>query len=133
MSFQNDVTAFHLKFGHPVSIRPRSLDPETLRFRVERIREECEELVEALEQGGMGCVAAEAVDLIYVTLGTLVAMGIPIEPFWREIHLANMAKIPAGEHQKPIKPKGWVKPNPGKILYDLKRTDDIDFSEPELW
>lgn len=61
----------------------------------------------------MAEVCAEAVDLIYVTLGLLNHMGLPANAMFREIHAANMRKV--GPDGKPvrradgkiIKPEGW--------------------------
>jgi predicted HAD superfamily Cof-like phosphohydrolase len=55
-------------------------------------------------------------DLLYVTYGTASAMGIDIEPFFAEVHRANMNKFPGGKvcrrgDGKIVKPEGWQPPD----------------------
>ena len=45
-------------------------------------------------------------DLLYVTLGTAVACGIDIEPFFEEVHRSNMSKFIDGHRRADGK---WVK------------------------
>lgn len=60
-------------------------------------------------------------DLLYVTFGTAVAMGIDLDPFFEEVHRANMAKLdgPKREDGKQLKPEGWQPPNHRAILEGL--------------
>lgn len=52
-------------------------------------------------------------DLIVVTLGTTVRMGIDLDPFMAEVHRTNMTKKdgPIREDGKRLKPEGWEPPN----------------------
>ena len=103
-----DVREFHRKFGHPAPRSLTNLSKETMRFRRKLTSEEATELVYELRaNGSLAKIAAESVDLIYVVLGNLVAMGIPFEPIWAAIHSANMAKKVNPDGGKPIKPDGW--------------------------
>lgn len=127
LDLQRDVEAFHHKFGHPAPGAPRLMTPELARFRASLVQEEAAELAGALDEhanwsdsfeaykgGGRGSlarVAGEACDLLYVTLGTLVAAGLWLEPFWREVHRANMEKEPNPAGGKPVKPAGWRPPD----------------------
>jgi len=119
----SDVTAFHRKFDHPAPMEVADVfpDEDVIGFRIRLIREETEELVEALCQRSLAKVAAEACDLIYVVVGTLVILGLPMMPFWRDIQRANMGKEKSPDGGKPIKPEGWEGPNPTKVLYEVKR------------
>lgn len=124
-SVDSDVRDFHLKFGHPAPEFPvRHVERSLADFRIKLIREECEELCEAIVSRSMSKIAAEACDLVYVVVGTLVALGMPLMPFWRDVQRANMAKKinPAGG--KPLKPVGWVGPNPARVLYNTKTEED---------
>lgn len=128
-NFQEDVRAFHLKFEHPAPPRPvRDLHSmsEVLEFRIDRIEEETRELVEAIRERNLAKIAAEGIDLIYVVVGLFVILGLPLLPFWRDVQRANMAKVQNPTGGKPLKPEGWVGPNPAQVLYDIKRTDDED-------
>lgn len=121
---QEDVRAFHLKFDHPAPDAPVvslvEVGDSMLEFRIALIEEECEELVEAIRARSMSRIAAEAVDVLYVVIGTLVVLGVPFLPFWRDVQRANMTKVvnPAGG--KPLKPEGWVGPDPQQVLYEVK-------------
>lgn len=106
---ERDVACFHVLFGQPTPDRPTPMFPETTAFRIAVTREEARECVEALESGDPARIAHESVDQIYVALGNLVALGVRFGPVWREVHAANMAKIPCPDGGKPLKPPGWRK------------------------
>jgi predicted HAD superfamily Cof-like phosphohydrolase len=123
----DDVRNFHLKFGHPAPAAPDDTpDRDMLEFRIDRIEEETRELVEAIRARNLAAIAAESVDLIYVVVGTLVALGLPLLPFWREIHKANMIKVTNPTGGKPLKPEGWKKPDTRQVLYTYKQGLDED-------
>lgn len=122
-----DVIAFHRKFGHPsptdTEDRP---SPELLDFRRHRIKEETEELCHELALASvelnrdgkvsrrrLGRIARECVDLVYVTVGTCVALGLNFLAAWAEVQRANMAKTPNpdGPLSKPLKGDGWRAPD----------------------
>lgn len=128
----SDVRAFHKKYGHPAPGTPTMPADDVLQFRIALIREECEELCEAIADRNLSAIASEAVDVLYVVIGTLVVCGLPLMPFWRNVQRANMAKIVNPEGGKPLKPEGWVGPDPRQVLYDWKSAG-VDLSEPELW
>ncbi len=118
-----DVRDFHLKFDHPAPAAPDDLTyPNSLDFRVKLIREECDELCEAIEKRDLAAIAAESCDLIYVVLGTLVALGLPFLPFWRDVQRANMAKTVNPDGGKPIKPFFWKKPDPRNVLFRYRQS-----------
>ncbi len=121
---EHNVRQFHEKFGHPVARLPVwGTSEDVLKFRIKMIREESNELIEAIEQKDMAKIAAEAVDLIYVVIGTLVVMGLPLMPFWREVQRANMQKEVNPEGGKPIKPAGWQEPDAVKVLHKVRTRD----------
>lgn len=57
-------------------------------------------------------------DLIYVVLGSAVAWGIDLDPFFREVQRANMEKLtgPKRADGKQLKPEGWRPPDIETIL-----------------
>lgn len=119
---QEDVTAFHDKFGHRVGLLPFLPGDETWwQFRGRLLAEEVNELQEAMAQRDLAAIAQESVDVVVVVLGTLVGLGIPFMPFWRDVHRANMSKEPnpAGTQLKPVKPKGWNPPRPKRVLAEF--------------
>jgi phosphoribosyl-ATP pyrophosphohydrolase len=88
------------------------------------VGEEFDELIDSINIAGlddndrnypanMANVCAEAVDLVYVTMGLMNAMGLPFNEMFEAIHDANMDKVVDGkvirrEDGKILKPKGWM-------------------------
>lgn len=114
-----DVMAFYEKFNIPHHTTPTLLDPETLVFRMRRLREELTEFHNAYRTEDLEGCADALVDLVYIALGTAINMGLPWDLLWAEVHRANMEKVRA---QKPedskhgttldiIKPLGWRAPD----------------------
>ncbi len=60
--------------------------------RAELMLEELAELLEAMSSGDITMMADAIADLLYVTYGTAVAFGIPIESVFQEVHRSNMTK-----------------------------------------
>ena len=63
----------------------------------------------------------ELCDLIYVSIGRAVTMGIDLDPFWSEGQRANMAKAtgPKRDDGKQLKPDGWRPPDIAGILQQM--------------
>lgn len=93
---QRGVMAFHKAMGQPVVYEPRPLPAERKAVRIELIREEfIDELLPALEADDMVETADACVDILYVTLGLLVEMGINAEVLFSEVQRSNMSKLGA--------------------------------------
>lgn len=95
MSMIKDVTAFHDYLGAPVRERPSWPHADRIELRRKLIKEEGNELLDAIEVRDMTKVADGAADLIYVVLGTLIEFGIVGRTWrriWRLVHAANMNK-----------------------------------------
>lgn len=100
-SMQAGVVAFHRAMGQPVGHKARALPAERVPVRVELIREEFEdELIPALAAGDMIETADACIDILYVTLGLLVEMGIDAQVLFDEVQRSNMSKL--GADGKPI-------------------------------
>ena len=112
---QDQVTAFHRRFGHPVGERPAFSRPE---LRAALIREEAKETVDAIEAGDMVGTVDGLCDLLYVVIGTAIEMGIDLEPFFDEVHRSNMDKVGGGTRAdgKTLKPAGWLPPRIQALL-----------------
>lgn len=109
---ERDVRAFHRKFGHPARDVPGFPHNEAYRrFRRDLGTEEARELAEAMDEADLRKVAREAIDVIYVAIGTLVVYGIDVDRAWRTVHRANMEKERHPTDFRPVKPKGWRPPN----------------------
>jgi predicted HAD superfamily Cof-like phosphohydrolase len=67
----------------------------------------------------------ELVDLLYVTIGGFVELGVDAEAVWNAVHASNMSKVDGtlGPIQrrsdgKVIKPLGWKAPDIAALLRD---------------
>jgi predicted HAD superfamily Cof-like phosphohydrolase len=110
------LIAFHTAVYGSVPRGPTRPDDRTLQLRETLIREEFEETVAALARlrhdGGVAALseaAQELTDLLYVTYGTLVDLGVDADAVFAEVHRANMAKLsgPKRADGKQLKPEGW--------------------------
>ncbi|MBI3972280.1 MAG: hypothetical protein HY332_13425 [Chloroflexi bacterium] len=111
------VAEFHRLFGLSA---PDHLDAESYpgELRVRLIQEEADEFAEAVQVGDVPEMIDALCDLLYVTYGAAVALGVDLEPFFQEVHRANMAKV--GGHRRAdgkwLKPANWQAPNIEGIL-----------------
>jgi predicted HAD superfamily Cof-like phosphohydrolase len=118
--YYGDVLAFHRKFGCSIGARPAEPDEATVKLRVSLISEEVTELVDAIDRGDIAEIADGGGDLIFVVIGTLISYGISLDPVWRAIAAANLAKEGGGkrEDMKILKPVGWQAPDIEAIIGD---------------
>jgi predicted HAD superfamily Cof-like phosphohydrolase len=148
------VRGFHNALGATIGRSPALRDRE---LRAKLIMEEAVETVAAM---GFGCYAVITdkipatqviqefskaydepnfvdaidglVDTIYVVLGAAVAWGIDLDPFFAEVHRANMAKLGGGmrEDGKFLKPDNWTGPDITGILdREVKWGEDPSLNE----
>jgi predicted HAD superfamily Cof-like phosphohydrolase len=101
MSPQDMVKEFHSTYGQAIGDRPHWPDHKLLRMRLDLITEECSELMEAVADMNMVEVADALADLIYVTYGMAITMGIDLDHILEEVHRSNMSKL--GEDGQPIR------------------------------
>lgn len=103
---QQAVAEFHAAMGSTVGDAPALRD---LELRKKLIREEYDEVMEALEDEDLVAAAAEMCDLFYVLAGTFVAAGVDFAPIFEAIHAANMRKLggPQRDDGKQQKPADW--------------------------
>ena len=86
------------------------------------IAEEAGEVMKALLNGDEVECADALGDLLYVTIGTAVTYGIPIEEVFNEIHKSNMTKIrnPNDPNDSRMRKKdphdGYIKPDISKAI-----------------
>lgn len=108
LPFQENVRDFHARMGHPIAIEP---DPAQLLFRARLITEEAAEFVAAASAGDRAEMIDALCDLLYVTFGTGVVLGVDLSVPFAKVHAKNMTKIPSGSPtRKPAKPVGFVPP-----------------------
>lgn len=97
---QDGVEEFHRAMGQPVHHVPRALPEERKAVRIELIREEFEELQTALAEDDLVEQVDACIDILYVTFGLLVELGVNASPVFEEVHSSNMSKF--GADGKPI-------------------------------
>lgn len=74
---------------------------QTRDLRIALIDEEFTELVEAINHGDPIHIAKELCDLVYVVVGTAIAMGIPFNECFAALQASNMTKVgPDGKVSK---------------------------------
>lgn len=115
MSNQGHVEAFMLLTGCTVRERPQIISEEENALRLKLIDEEVRELHEAVGNDNLVEIADALADLLYVTYGYALTLGIDINRIFSIVHASNMAKAPGGvvtrrEDGKVLKPEGWVPP-----------------------
>jgi predicted HAD superfamily Cof-like phosphohydrolase len=120
------VKEFHRTFSHPIGMSP-SLSPleteednQKIRdLRFELIREEVQELSEALAADDVVGVADALTDILYVVYGAGAVFGIDLDATYAEVHRSNMSKL--GADGKPIyRADGKVLKGPDYSPPDLK-------------
>lgn len=62
-------------------------------LRIKLIDEEYDELIEAINNRDRVQIAKELADLVYVVVGTAVAMGIPFNDVFGALQVSNMSKF----------------------------------------
>lgn len=121
-----DVRAFQIRTGIPMATRP-TFDCERLRERYRFLREELDELGDAIDEHDICGVADALIDLVYVAKGTGLIAGFPWRELWDDVHSANMAKEPRATKRSKhdaIKPPGWRGPQTAAILDAASRKED---------
>ena len=121
-----DIAEMHNKYGvNPVV---RQFDQKKLaaflKFRVDFLQEELDEMRSAVVSEGNGVSVSDDVvdaliDLCVVAIGTLNAFDVNAYTAWDRVHFANMKKEVGIKASRPnplglpdlIKPEGWTAPS----------------------
>ena len=120
MSNFTDVKKFMETFGQIVRTKPQFPDEKTMQLRHDLIKEELEELKQAMETKNLKEIADALTDILYVTYGAGYAYGIDLDKCFKEVQRANMSKL--GKDGKPIyNEKGKVMKGPNYLAPNLKQ------------
>jgi predicted HAD superfamily Cof-like phosphohydrolase len=122
MSNFDKVRTFMKTFGQEVKTKPSLSSDKINKLRIDLIKEELEELTEAMQKKDLLEVADALTDILYVTYGAGHAFGINLDACFNEIQNSNMSKL--GEDGKPIynesgkvmKGPNYFKPNLSKFV-----------------
>ena len=120
MSNFNKVKTFMETFGQEVKTKPSFSTDKINSLRYDLIKEELEELKEAIENKDLFEVADALTDILYVTYGAGHAFGIDLDKCFEEVQNSNMSKL--GEDGKPIyNESGKVMKGPKYFKPDLTK------------
>ena len=100
MSNFNKVKIFMETFGQEVKTKSSFSTDKINNLRYDLIKEELEELKEAMKNRDLLEVADALTDILYVTYGAGHAFGIDLDKCFEEVQNSNMSKL--GEDGKPI-------------------------------
>ena len=120
MSNFTDVKIFMETFGQMVRTNPQFPDEKTMQLRYDLIKEELNELEQAMKSKDLKEIADALTDILYVTYGAGFAYGIDLDKCFKEVQRANMSKL--GKDGKPIfNEKGKVMKGPNYSEPNLKQ------------
>ena len=120
MSNFKDVKTFMETFGQIVKTKPQIPDDKTMQLRYDLIKEELDELKQAMKDKNLKEIADALTDILYVTYGAGFAYGIDLDKCFKEVQRANMSKL--GANGKPIyNEKGKVMKGPNYSEPNLKK------------
>ena len=105
-------------YGQEVKDKAEFSDVKTNKLRIDLIKEELEELTQAMNDKNLLEVADALTDILYVTYGAGHAFGIDLDKCFDEVQNSNMSKL--GEDGKPIyNESGKVMKGPNYFKPDL--------------
>ena len=114
------VRLFMKTYGQEVKDKAEFSDAKTNKLRIDLIKEELEELIEAMQDENLLEVADALTDILYVTYGAGHAFGIDLDKCFEEVQNSNMSKL--GEDGKPIyNEAGKVMKGPNYFKPDLSK------------
>ena len=107
-------------FGQEIKVKAEFPNKKIVQLRYELIREELEELNQAIKNGDMKEIADALTDILYVTYGAGHAFGIDLDKCFSEVQQSNMSKL--GSDGKPIyNESGKVMKGPNYFKPDLNK------------
>ena len=120
MSNFSKVGTFMKTFGQEVKTKPSFSTDKINKLRLDLIKEELEELREAMNNKDLLEVADALTDILYVTYGAGHAFGIDLDKCFDEVQNSNMSKLDA--NGKPIyNDSGKVMKGPNYFKPDLSK------------
>ena len=122
MSNFSKVGIFMKTFGQGVKDKPSFSSDKINKLRLDLIKEEFDELKDAIDKKDLLEVADALTDILYVTYGAGHAFGIDLDKCFDEVQNSNMSKL--DENGKPIynesgkvmKGPSYFKPNLSKFI-----------------
>ena len=120
MSNFESVKKFMETFGQEIKEKARFPNDKITSLRYDLIKEELDELKEAIDKKDIKEVADALTDILYVTYGAGHAFGIDLDKCFEEVQNSNMSKL--GNDGKPIyNDKGKVMKGPNYFKPNLSK------------
>ena len=114
------VKKFMQTFGQEVKLKPSFSTEKINDLRYNLVKEELEELKQAIVNKDLLEVADALTDILYVTYGAGHAFGIDLDSCFKEVQNSNMSKL--GDNGKPIyNDAGKVMKGPNYYKPDLSK------------
>jgi predicted HAD superfamily Cof-like phosphohydrolase len=114
------VKKFMETFGQEIKEKTEFPNEKITSLRHDLIKEELDELKEAIDNKDIKEVADALTDILYVTYGAGHAFGINLDKCFEEVQSSNMSKL--GSDGKPIyNDKGKVMKGPNYFKPDLNK------------
>lgn len=143
----NQVAEFHTTFHHPILEEPTIPSDERCKLRVALIKEELEELAEAIKDKNIVEIADALCDIQYVLSGAVLEFGLgnKFVELFNEVQRSNMSKACTTEEEAKATlehykykdgTEGYYKEENGKFLVfrngDHKTLKSINYSPANL-
>ena len=120
MSNFSKVGTFMKTFGQEIKTEPSFSTDKINKLRIDLIKEELEELTDAMNKKDLLEVADALTDILYVTYGAGHAFGIDLDKCFSEVQNSNMSKL--DDNGKPIYDgSGKVMKGPNYFKPDLSK------------
>ena len=120
MSNFQSVKVFMKTFGQEVKDNVEFPSEKIIKLRYELIKEELDELNQAIKDKDIKEIADALTDILYVTYGAGHAFGINLDKCFNEVQQSNMSKL--GSDGKPIyNERGKVMKGPNYFKPDLSK------------
>ena len=122
MSNFESVKKFMETFGQEIREKASFPNEKIVSLRCDLIKEELDELQEAIKNKDIKEVADALTDILYVTYGAGHAFGINLDKCFAEVQSSNMSKLGIdgkpiyNEKGKVMKGPKYFKPNLGKFV-----------------
>ena len=122
MSNFNRVKTFMETFGQEIKTKPSFSTDKINKLRYDLIKEELDELKDAMKNMDLLEVADALTDILYVTYGAGHAFGIDLDKCFEEVQNSNMSKLDNNgtpiynEDGKVMKGPKYFKPNLSKYI-----------------
>ena len=116
------VGIFMKTFGQDIKDKPSLSSDKINKLRISLIKEELDELAEAINNKDLLEVADALTDILYVTYGAGHAFGIDLDKCFDEVQNSNMSKLGENgeaiynESGKVMKGPNYFKPNLSKFV-----------------